>query len=808
MSRGFPIVIAALSVLHCSTPLPAQSVRLPNGQVLREIDFERHVHAVLDRQGCNAGGCHGSSRGKGRFVLSLIAESPERDHEALTRFSRGRLLNFSAPEQSLLLQRPLGRNGHAGGKRLDLGSWEYEVLRQWIAAGAPRRPGSGKITRVEVEPARIVFASPREACTLKVFVRFADGSRHDMTAFCDFRHPGEKVIRVTGQGEVTSLERGLDTVLVVYRGHVAPVPIAVAHPPRAAYPKVPEVNYIDRELFGRLRELNVVPADLTTDAEFLRRVHVDVLGSLPTPDELRHFVSSKAPDRRARKIDELLAHPRHSAIWANRWLAWTGNTTDGQAPFHYRLRGWRQLWFDWLRQRFQKNVPFDQLAEAIVCADSREGKPPQAWLRDVEELVKRGRHGLASDYAKRRTLDLFWRSFENRSDPGERIASAFLGIRLDCARCHQHPLAPWTPADHQAFTDTFRQVRYGNSPETAALAQAELTRRHKELTAALDVKGLTPEAAQAIRDRHQLDLWQAALKEVYLGARIEKPTRGPAPITGGLDLSQSVDPRRVFVRWLTARENPYFARNIVNRTWAYYFGRGLVEPFDGFSDANPPSHPVLLDLLAQDFIAGGFDLRRLERTILNSRAYQLAFVPPSASRLDPALFASREATRVAARVELDMICDATGSALQLENAPPGARAIELVDLHTLNAYVHDNDHWKEREEAMVRLFGRKEPMDRCRGADHTNYLHLMGYPNFSRLITSGQRFQAVTAWDKGDDSMIDEAFLATLSRPPTPEERTLFKRHIVQHPRGEKRNRAIEDVFWALLRSPEFIMRR
>ncbi|MBI2805476.1 MAG: DUF1549 domain-containing protein [Planctomycetes bacterium] len=742
MSRYLVVVLAGLSVLVFTAPLPAQPARLPNGQVLAAIDFERHVHALLDRQGCNAGGCHGSSRGKGSFVLSLIAESPERDHKVLTRTSRGRLLNFSAPEQSLLLQRPLAGTGHAGGKRLDLGSWEYEVLRQWIAAGAPWQPGSGKIVRIEVEPARIVFPGPDESRALKVFVRFADGSRHDMTSFCDFRHPGEKVIRVNKQGEVTSVGRGLDTVLVVYRGNVTPVPIAVAYPPRADYPKIPEVNYIDLHIFALLRELNLVPADLTSDTEFLRRVYVDVIGSLPTPEELRSFGASKTPDKRARKIDELLAHPRHSAIWANKWLMWTGNSTDGEAPFHYRLRGWRQLWFDWLRQRFDKNVPFDQVVEGIIGADTREGKSPDAWIRDAQNLVKRGRHGLGSDYAKRRTLDLFWRSFDNYHDPAERIASAFLGIRVDCARCHKHPLGPWTPADHQAFTDIFRQVRHGNHPETAALARAERSRRQKELEAELGVKGLTPESAQAIRDRHQLDLWQVALKEIHLGDRIANLTRGPAPITSGLDLAKSVDPRHDFVRWLVARENPFFARNIVNRTWAYYFGRGLVEPFDSFSDANPPSHPVLLDLLAKDFIAGGFDLRRLERTILNSRTYQLAFDPFTSPRVDPALFASREPMRVSGRVELDMINDATGGALKLENAPAGTRAIEVVDLQSLSAYVNENDFWKEREEAMVRLFGRKEPMDRCRGADHTNYLHLMGYPNLAKLITNGQPHQA------------------------------------------------------------------
>lgn len=807
MCRSLLVLLGVIGVHAYDAPLAAQSVRMPDGKLLREIDFERHVHAVLDRQGCNAGGCHGSSKKKGGFVLSVIAESPERDHEELTCYSRGRLINYAVPEQSLLLQGATGGKAHKGGKRLELGSWEYEVLRQWIAAGALRRPGRGKIARIEVEPARIVFSGPRETRPLKVFVRFADGSRHDMTPFCDFRHPGEKVIRVSKLGEVTSLEHGIDTVFVVYRGHTTPVPVAVALPPRADYPKVPEVNYIDREIFARLRELNVVPAELTSDAEFLRRVYVDVIGSLPTPDEIRTFDASKAPDKRARKIDELLVHRHHSAIWAGQWLTWTGNSTEGESPFPHYLRGWRQLWFDWLRLRFEKNVPIDQLVEGIIAADSREGKSPDAWLRDAEDLVKRAQDGLGSDYPKRRTLDLFWRSFEDRHDPAERIARAFLGIRLDCARCHKHPLGPWTPADHQAFADIFRQVRHGSSPETAALAEAELKRRQQDLNAALNLKDLKPEAAEAIRDRHQLDLWQAALKEVYLGTRIDKPKRGPAPVTGELDFFQSTDSRRDFLLWLKARDNPYFARNIVNRTWAYYFGRGLVEPFDSFSDANPPRHPELLDLLVKDFIAGGYDLRRLERTILNSRTYQLAFVPPSQQHPDPALFAMRQPTRVIGRVELDMISDATGSPLKLEKAPPGARAIEIMDLRSLNGYVHDGDHWKEREDAILRLFGRKEPMDRCSGADLRNYLHLMGYPNLSKLIADGPRVKA-TALTKGDDATIDEAFLATLARLPIPEERTRMIEHVARRPPGEKRTQAIEDVFWSLIRSSDFVMRR
>lgn len=807
MCRSLLVLLGVIGV-HADAPqLAAQSVRMPHGKLLREIDFERHVHALLDRQGCNAGGCHGSSKKKGGFVLSLIAESPERDHEELTRYSRGRLLNFAAPEQSLLLQCATGGKGHKGGKRIESDSWEYEVLCQWIAAGALRQPGRGRIARIEVEPARIVFSGPKETRPLKVFVRFADGSRHDMTAFCDFRHPGEKVIRVSKLGEVTSLAHGIDTVLVVYRGHATPVPVAVALPPRADYPKVPEVNYIDRQIFARLRELNVVPAELTGDAEFLRRVYVDVIGSLPSPDEIRAFVASKVPNKRSRKIDELLAHRRHSAIWANQWLIWTGNSTDGEPPFPHYLRGWRQLWFDWLRLRFEKNLPIDQLVEGIIAADSREGKSPDAWLCDAEELVKRAQDGLCSDYAKRRTLDLFWRSFEERHDPAERIASAFLGIRLDCARCHRNPLGPWTPADHQAFADIFRQVRCGNSPETAALASRQLKRRQQNLNAALNVKDLKPEAAEAIRDRHQLDLWQAALKEVYLDARVDKPKLGPAPVTGALDFRKSTDSRRDFLLWLKARDNPYFARNIVNRTWAYYLGRGLVEPFDGLSEANPPSHPLLLDLLAKDIIASGFDLCRLERTILNSRTYQLAFAPPPAQQSDPALFAARQPTRVTGRVELDLISDATGSPLKLEKAPPGARSIVIMDLRSLNVYVHNGDHWKEREDAIVRQFGRKEPMDRCNGADLRNYLHLVGYPNLSKLIADGPRVKAATLC-KGVDAMIDEAFLATLSRLPIPEERTRMMEYVARHPPGEKRAQAIEDVFWSLIRSREFITRR
>src|SRR5262245_23542819 len=324
------LVLLALPVLAGLPPPAAQAaVALPGGATLRDVDFERHVMGLFGRMGCNAGSCHGSFQGKGGFRLSLFGYDPGKDYNTLTREHLSPRINFADPDHSLLLLKATGQVDHGGGRRFARDSWQYRVFREWIVKGAPWTKGSGEVKALTVTPSGYALIKPGEKDRLRVRARFADNSEEDVTSFCDFRVQDDAVAEATPLGEVKALRSG-DTALVVsYRGHVRAIRVLVPMPAASGfrYPRVPEVNYIDREVFAKLRRLNIVPSDLASDAEFLRRVTIDTIGCLPSPEEVRTFLADKSPNKRARKIDELLAHPLHAALWATKFSDITGNNT-------------------------------------------------------------------------------------------------------------------------------------------------------------------------------------------------------------------------------------------------------------------------------------------------------------------------------------------------------------------------------------------------------------------------------------------------------------------------------------------------
>jgi hypothetical protein len=476
------IAFIAVTLLAVSTAHGAP-VRLPGGAELREVDFERHVAPLLGRSGCSAGACHGSFQGKGGLRLSLFGHSPEKDYLALTRDGLGRRLNRLDPERSLLLLKPTAQVNHEGGRRFPRDSWQYHVLREWITQGGRWQQGSGAVKRLEVTPSRHTFAGPGESAALRVTVDYADGSRADVTPFCDFRVKDEGVAATTPEGQVRGLRPGDTAVIVSYRGHLTTAHLLVPRTVSAGflYPAVPEANFIDREVFAKLRRLNVVPSDLCDDATFLRRVTIDSVGTLPTPDEVRTFLADKRSDKRVRKIEELLAHPMHAALWATRFSDVTGNSIDvmdGSPEMRARRA---KMWHDWLRRRFADNVPYDRIVRGILCATSRDGEDIDAWIRDEAAFTDQG---FASDYARRPSLDLFWRrntaqDFFPLEQMAELTAAAFMGVRIECAQCHKHPFDRWTQADYRAFANVFGQVQYGSSNELRAATARLLDERRR-----------------------------------------------------------------------------------------------------------------------------------------------------------------------------------------------------------------------------------------------------------------------------------------------------------------------------------------
>src|SRR5262245_20623234 len=579
-TRRIPAVLAAASCLLLLTAAPGRAaVPLPDKTVVEKVDFERHVMGLFGRMGCNSGSCHGSFQGKGGFRLSLFGYDPEKDYLAVTRDLDGRRVNLTDPDESLLLLKATGAVRHGGGRRFGKDSWQYQLFRTWIAGGGKWEKGSGEVKGVRISPPELAFTKAGLQGQLTVKAQFADGSEENITPLCDYRTNDDAVADVTPLGQVKGRGPGDTAVVVSYRGTVLPVRIMVPIEPAPGfrYPQVPEVNYVDREVFAKLKRLNIVPSDLCTDAEFLRRVTIDTIGQLPSPDEIRAFVTSKDPDKRKKKIDELLGHPLHAALWATKFCDITGNNTD-LLELPQPLRPKRsQMWHDWFKKRIADNMPYDEIVHGVLCATSREGKKPEEWIKQVNELDEAAAKGFTSTYADRPTLDLFWR--RQQAVPveqwGEKTAAAFMGVRLECAQCHKHPFDRWTQADYRAYANVFSKVTANNvSPDAKKAIDAVLPTLPK------------------VQNQNNV------VREVYVGNGVN-PLRRPdtsqpltpkAPLGPEINHEAGKDARVVLFEWLRSPDNPFFARSFVNRVWGHYFGRGIVDPVDDFALGNPPSN--------------------------------------------------------------------------------------------------------------------------------------------------------------------------------------------------------------------------
>jgi hypothetical protein len=770
------------------------TVPLPGGEGLPRVDFERHVMGLFGRAGCNTGSCHGSFQGRGGFRLSLFGHEPDKDFLAVARAALGRRINPANPDASLLLLKPTGQVPHGGGVRFGKGSWEYHLLRTWIGQGAPWDQGSGQVAEVTLSPPEIAFRKAGGQQPIQVRARFADGSQEDVTAFCDFRTNDDAVADVTATGLVRGLRPGSTAVIVSYRGNVRPVPVLVpvALPAGFAYPPAPERNYVDREVFARLRQLNVMASDLCGDGEFLRRVTIDTVGRLPSPAEVRAFAADQDPDKRAKKIDALLAHPLHAALWATRFCDLTGNDTRSlDRPYMLQPRA-SQAWHDWFRKRVHENVPYDAIVRGVLCATSREGQGPQVWMEQVRRIDEQFLWGHDSDYARRKTLDLYWRRRPavTMEQWGERTAAAFLGVRLECAQCHKHPFDRWTQADYRAYANVFGAVAVGASPEAAELIAAENAQRRRRI--------------DANKQFHEV-------REVFLAARpraLRHPDTGqplPARAPGGPEIrfEEGKDMRETLFRWLRRPDNPYFARAFVNRIWGHYFGVGIVHPVDDFALANPPSNERLLQALAKDFVDSKFDIRHLERVILNSRVYQLSSKANATNRDDKVNFARSYLRPLTAEVAIDVLNSALGTeerwGLEVKR---GARAIE-VGASDLSPFPNPNVLYA------LRRFGRPPRTSACdcqrvSAPSLARQLFLMTDPGLlQKMHDPAGRLRRLLRSQLTDQEVFDELFLGSLSRLPTAAERRAFREY---RRRVTDRRAAFADTLWALINTREFIL--
>jgi hypothetical protein len=588
------------------------------------VNFTREIEPILTKAGCNGGGCHGAQHGKGGFRLSLFAFDPPSDYAQIVQSNEGRRVVLNDPERSILLAKPSLVMEHGGGERLKLGGRDYTRIKQWLQDGAPPpaapdRRGEGgdpSVTKIEVFPAARVMTAGEEQ-QLAVTATWSDGRREDVTAIAQFDALNDAVAAVSQDGLITAKGSGETHIMIRFCGQAEVAQVTLPFAKLAKYPDVPANNFIDEKLIAKWKELGLVPSPLCTDEEFLRRLYLDAIGTLPTPEELRAFVADKDPKKRAKAIDAVLERGEFTDWWALKWgdllrINRTALQDKGMWSFH-----------NWLRAQIRDNVPLDQFARDIVTAEG------STFIDGPANYYKIGR--TAEDWA-------------------ETTAQVFLGIRVGCAKCHHHPFEKWSQDDYYSLAAFFARLGTKNSQEFGIFGRET-------------VIFLRP-TGEATHPRKRM---------------VMKPV--PLDGDKGKSWDDPFDRRKKLADWLTGDENTMFSRNIVNRFWGYTMGRGLVEPLDDMRATNPASNPELLGALAEDFVEHKFDLKHLLRTIFNSRAYQLDSNPAPGNEADGANihFTRYSVKRLTAEQLADAVDFATGTREKYAGLPLGTRAIQLPD---------------------------------------------------------------------------------------------------------------------------------
>jgi hypothetical protein len=704
----------------------------------RPVSFRHELIAALNVGGCNAGACHGTPSGKNGFKLSLRGYDPDQDHIQLTRDVLGRRTAALNPGESLIVQKALARVPHEGGQRFAAGSLPHRILARWIAEGLhDDAKALSPVARVEVLPGDRVQVYPAQGQQLAVIAHYADGSKRDVTLLSNYSSSDPAVADVNRSGLVEFRQAGEAAILVRHLESMVTVRLLYLKPKQNfAWTNPPEHNYIDKLIFAKQKLLNILPAELCTDQEFLRRVYLDLCGILPTPGEAKAFLVSTDPNRRAMLIDELLARAEFADFWTLKWsdvLRANRKTLQLQGVHKFH---------EWIRKNIAENRPFDQWVRELVTADgSTYANPPANFYR-----VARDPTSLA-----------------------ETTAQLFFGVRMQCAKCHNHPFERWTQDDYYSLAAFFARVKQKKDPDEDAGKQPAQGAELVYLDRAGEVT--QPRTGKAMPPRFPGDL-------------------NVPPIEAGQDR------REVLARWLTRSDNPFLPKSVVNRVWFHLLGRGIVDPVDDFRDSNPASNEELLAALAKDFVDHGWDQKQLIRTIMNSRTYQLSAQPNEFNKDDNKYF-SRAVTRLhTAEQLLDAICSAAAVPEKFPGLPLGTRATQLPD--------------GEVNHVFLKTFGQpaRELACECERESDSNLaqaLQLINGPTIhEKLRNPSNRIGQLLNAKKSEKEIVDELYLATLSRLPGGAEYKAVFDHVQK---AQEKRKAWEDVQWALINSKEFLFR-
>ncbi len=633
-------------------------------------DFQKHIVPLFGRLGCNGRACHGSFQGRGGFQLSLFGYDFKADHEALFDKESPRV-EAGSIENSMIVYKPTDGDEHEGGKRYEKDGWEYNLIRNWINGGATRSEENHDLERLEVTPKEIIFEGAAKSEQLQVVAYWKDGTREDVTTLCRFSTNDEVIATIDGDGKVGVGEKGGTDVVIAYDKAVMTVPVLrpVSKLTGRKYPKAETPTKVDELVVEKLKKLGIIQSDLSDDATFLRRVTLDITGTLPTVEDVRNFLESEDKEKRSKKIDELLSRPTYAAWWTTKLCDFTGNNVDqlnNILPSSNRNLA-SEMWYDWIRERVDSNAPYDEIVSGIVLAVSRN--PGQSYVDYCKMMSDVTREDSGKTFADLDSMPFYWarRDFRNNDERAISFAYAFMGVRIQCAQCHKHPFDQWSKDDFAEFAKLFGG---------ATLKTPNPRRPDDELTAIFKDLGVdlsTEEAKKKNFNQYRRDFGKMLEKgktlpfgEVVVNpprARGGKAAPNTARLLGGntIDLSTTPDTRTELMAWLKARDNPYFAKAFVNRVWAQYFGVGIVEPADDLSLANPPSNQALLDHLAEGFIDSGFDMKWVHREIANSRTYQLSWKPNETNESDTRNFSHSSIRRLPAELAFDAIVQSTSN---------------------------------------------------------------------------------------------------------------------------------------------------
>lgn len=690
------------------------------------ISFRLDVMPVFMKSGCNTGSCHGAARGKDGFRLSLFGFDPAGDHFRLTREIPGRRINLAVPERSLLIEKSLGTVPHTGGKRFEADSEYNQTLLRWLQAKAPNDAGEvPKVVAVEIYPPGAVLDGEGTAQQINVRAKYSDGTDRDVTSLAYFMSSNDNSATIEQDGVVTAAKRGESFIMARFETHTVGTHfITLPKGLDFVWNGVSEVNYIDTLMHEKFKKLRIEPSEVCTDEEFLRRATLDIIGILPTVEEYNAFMADTHPQKREKLIDDLLERKEFVELWVMKWAELLQIRTTQQIATKPML-----LYFNWLKEKIASNTPMDQMVQELLGASGGTFANP------------------ATNY------------YQNETDTlkvSENVAQVFMGMRIQCAQCHNHPFDRWTMDDYYGFAAFFSQIgrKRGEDPREQIIFNS----RGGDVRHLVDNRVMAPK---------------------FLG--------GETPDVAGKDR------REVMAEWLASPENPYFATNLANIVWAHFFGTGIIDEVDDVRVSNPPVNKELLETLGTKFTEYNYDFKKLVRDICTSRTYQLSTATNPTNESDTRNFSHAALRRVRAEVLLDIISQVTDTRNKFAGLPLGARAVQIANGNTSTYFL--TAFGRAKRESVCSCEVQMEP-------NLSQALHLLNGDTVHSKLAQGNLVGKRLSEGAKPEQIIEELYIRCLTRKPLDSEKEQLAQ-ILAEEKDDKR--VLEDVFWALLNSREFV---